>query len=275
MRQYYTTVPIVPQVRGRVMEVPIETNTLLAKGDVLFRIDPTPYREQMESLEARLEGAREERTSLKEELERSEALLRQGAGAEREAQDWRIKFDRADAQVLELEAQLDKARFDLESTEVRAPSDGFVTQLTLREGMMAGITALSATMTFFPIQEIALVGWFRQNSLLRLRAGNEAEVAFDAFPGRIFKGEVDRILPVIGEGQLVPTDEVITFQPDALEGRVPVVIELEELPADPRKVPMGLYGQAAIYTEHAHHLAVLRRILLRMSGWLNYLFPFH
>ena len=41
------------------------------------------------------------------------------------------------------------------------------------------------------------------------------------------------------------------------------------------KVPGGAYGQSAIYTEHLHHVAIMRKILLRMSAWMNYLFPFH
>lgn len=275
VRQYYRTIPIVPQVRGRVVEVPVEPNTLVSAGEVLFRIDPTPYREIVEALEAELKGATEEGASLKAELDRSTNLLRKGAGSEREAQSWRIKYDRVVAQVAELKAKLDQARFDLDSTEVRAPSDGFVTQQSLREGMMAGIAVMSATMTFFPLGEAQLVGWFRQNGLLRLRAGDEAEVAFDAFPGRIFKGEVDLVMPVIGEGQLTPTDELVTFQDGGVPGRVSVLIKLDDPLHELQKVPMGLYGQAALYTEHAHHVALMRRILLRMSGWLNYLYPFH
>src|SRR6201988_2942430 len=44
VRVYKYTVPIVSQVRGRVIEVAVEEgNRLVKKGDVLFRIDPTPY----------------------------------------------------------------------------------------------------------------------------------------------------------------------------------------------------------------------------------------
>ena len=46
------TVPIVSQVRGRVIEVPVENNRPVKKGDVLFRIDPTPYETEVQSLEA-------------------------------------------------------------------------------------------------------------------------------------------------------------------------------------------------------------------------------
>src|SRR6187200_2894228 len=47
-------VPIVSQVRGRVTEVPVENNRPVKKNDVLFRIDPTPYQNEVRSLEARL-----------------------------------------------------------------------------------------------------------------------------------------------------------------------------------------------------------------------------
>src|SRR4030095_2476285 len=47
-------VPLIAQPRGRVIEVPVENNRPVKKGDVLFRIDPTPYKNDVSSLEARL-----------------------------------------------------------------------------------------------------------------------------------------------------------------------------------------------------------------------------
>ena len=58
LRVYRYTVPIVSQVRGRVIEVPIEEgNRPVKKGDVLFRIDPTPYQLQVNTLQAQLANA--------------------------------------------------------------------------------------------------------------------------------------------------------------------------------------------------------------------------
>src|SRR5512144_656898 len=57
VRVYKYTVPIVSQVRGRVIEVPVtEGNVLVKKGEVLFRIDPTPYELEVKTLEAQLVG---------------------------------------------------------------------------------------------------------------------------------------------------------------------------------------------------------------------------
>jgi multidrug resistance efflux pump len=47
-------VPVVSQVRGRVIGVPVENNRAVKKGDVLFTIDPTPYQNEVNSLDAKL-----------------------------------------------------------------------------------------------------------------------------------------------------------------------------------------------------------------------------
>ena len=49
----------------------------------------------------------------------------------------------------------------------------------------------------------------------------------------------------------------------------------ERFAAYEAQVPGGSYAQAAIYSHHFHHVAIMRKILLRMSAWMNYLFPFH
>ncbi len=54
-------------------------------------------------------------------------------------------------------------------------------------------------------------------------------------------------------------------------GRVIVLIEIDDHEIRD-KFPAGVSGQAAIYTDHFSHVAVMRKVLLRMQGWLNYLF---
>ena len=262
-REYYVTTPIIPQVRGRVIEVPARPNVPLKKGDVLFKIDPEPFQYEIEGVEARLRSARKEE-------ERAENLFSKGAGSGREV-------DIARARAEGLEADLSNAQFDLEQTVVVAPTDGYVTQLTLRPGMMALPLGSIPVMTFVHKAPRAIIGWFRQNSLLRLKAGTEAEVALDAVPGVIFKAEVRYLIPAISEGQVQPTGTLMSFKTEGAPGREAVFIEITDPAFDQYRdqLPSGLYGQVAVYTHHYHHLALLRRVLLRMSGWMNYIFPFH
>jgi RND family efflux transporter MFP subunit len=261
VRQYYVTTPIIPEIKGRVVEVPVQPNTPLSKGDVLYRVDPEPFENDIRGLEGELVAARKD-------LVRAKELFAKGNTSER-------MVDQTRAKVEDLQAKLDDARFSLEQTTVKAPSDGFVTQLTLRPGMMALPIGLNPVMTFVNQEERIFYGWFRQNSLLRLEKGSAAEVTLDSIPGVIFKGEVKDILPVIAEGQLKPTSSFLSFDLEKNPGRIPVAIKITDPAFDRYRLPMGAFGQAAIYSGHFPHVGILRQVLLRMAAWMNYVFPLH
>lgn len=91
---------VVPQVRGRVIEVPVEPNRLVKKGDVLFRIDPTPYELTVRSLEAQLASA----------VAGSKELVEQLSGAEGKVTEARGAIQQGEARVREVQARLDLAR---------------------------------------------------------------------------------------------------------------------------------------------------------------------
>ena len=93
-------VNVVPQVRGRVLEVPVEPNRPVKKGDVLFRIDPTPYEYTVRSLEAQLANASATSRELDEQL----------AGAIGKVAEARGAIAQAEARVREVEPRLELAR---------------------------------------------------------------------------------------------------------------------------------------------------------------------
>ena len=104
-------VQIIPQVRGRVIEVPVEEgNRLVNKGDVLFRVDPEPYQLTVNSLKAQLVGAEGSAEQLREQLKSAT-----GASA---ALRTRIDLARKRVQqTQELAATGAGNRFDLEQAE--------------------------------------------------------------------------------------------------------------------------------------------------------------
>ena len=56
-------------------------------------------------------------------------------------------------------------------------------------------------------------------------------------------------------------------------GRLPVLISITDPEWAKYQVIAGASGQAAIYTKHFHHVSVMRKVLLRMASWMNYVFP--
>lgn len=316
-RFYFSTTPIIPAVSGKVIEVPVQPNTLLKAGDVLFRIDPEPYENAVKSKEAaladalqttaqlratadsaqkQLQAALAVRDSAKDVFDRSKKLNETGVisqaqferskndclSAEATAQSAKSEADRAllDAEsailgvntdVARLQAELDTAKFNLEQTVVRAPTDGAVVQLFLRPGMYAAAMPLRPVMIFLHNEPPAFAAAFLQNSSQRIEQGAEAEVILPAVPGRFFKGKVVTVGAYIPQGQLQPGGNLVDPEQIKGEGRVLVEIKFEDDLSKYHIVP-GSTGSVAIYTEHMKHLDVIRKVLMRMKSWTNFLF---
>lgn len=202
------------------------------------------------------------------------ALERAEADLERAQIAFESGIDGENPDVARLQAELEKARYDLERTVVRAPTSGYVSQLLLRPGMMATNLPLRPVMVFVHDEQATLVAAFRQNSALRLRAGYEAEIVYPSIPGRAFKGRVVSVLPNMAEGQLQTSGNLVGTESFQRIGRVAVVIEVLDDMSE-FNLPTGSRAQVAIYSDHFHHIAIMRKILLRMSSWQNYLYLDH
>lgn len=316
-RFYFHTTPIVPAVSGVVVEVPAKANVPLKKGDVLFRIDPEPFKNAVDAKEAalaeavqttkqlratadaaqkKLESAVADRDSARDIFERSTKLLESGAiaqvqfekakntyhAADATAQSAKSEADRAlleaeavvkgvNTDVARLQAELDTAKFNLEQSTVRAPSDGTVQQNFLRPGMYAASLPLRPVMVFLHDEKPKFTAAFLQNSAQRIEQDSQAEFILPAVPGRFFKAKVAAVGAFIPQGQLQPSGNLIDPEQIKGEGRILVAIEPEESLSKYLIVP-GSTAQVAIYTHHMHHLGILRKVLLRMKSWMNFIF---
>ena len=115
-------------------------------------------------------------------------------------------------------------------------------------------------------QAPGLVAWFSQNQQARLLRGSAAEVTFAGIPGRVFGAEVRGILmPAGGDDN--------AMRPVLNDGRVPVLLAItdEAYPRYAPQIPAGSTAQASVYGNDWPQLALLRKTLLRMSAWMNYL----
>src|SRR5436190_15226066 len=255
-------VPINPPVRGLVTEVPIEPNRPIKKGDVLFKIDPTPYEISVKNYEAQitrlevqlltaeassrnlqesLKAATGQKNAIESKLKLSKLRLQQfkelaetGAGnkfdleqaqadvqnlegqlastvaAEAQARETlgaktpegeQDEVANVKAQIAQAEAQLANAKWELSQTTHYAPANGTVIALTLRPGAMAVTLPINPAMNFVE-DEQWILAIYHQNEVRKIKPGQEAEVAFKMYPGRIVKCKVDSIMWATAQGQL-------------------------------------------------------------------------
>jgi multidrug resistance efflux pump len=204
---------------------------------------------------------------LAKEAELSSAL----ANARQAKLAYESQIDGEHTTVAQLCAQVAEAEYNLAQTVVRAPTDGFVTQLMLRPGMMAVPLPLRPVMVFVHAEQTVFAAGFRQNSLQRIKPGYEAEIAFDAIPGSVFKAKVKSVLDVVAQGQLQATGTLIDPASRAEPGTAAVIIEVVD-DLSGYLLPPGSTGEVAVYSEHWHAFAIIRKVLLRMKSWQNFVF---
>jgi multidrug resistance efflux pump len=143
--------------------------------------------------------------------------------------------------------------------------------MALRPGMYLVPAPLRPAMVFVHSDDQSLAAGFQQNSLQRVRAGDEAEVAFDAIPGRVFKAKVRNVIDAIALGQLQATGSLQDMGVALPGGRAVAIIDVVE-DTSGYNIPGGAAAQVAVYTPYAHHFALIRKILLRMRSWENFVF---
>jgi len=311
-------VQVVPQVRGRVIEVPVTGNDYVKKGAVLFRIDPTPYELAVKTLEAQLANAEGGARKLGQE-EKSAAASKQAVSARIELAQMRVRqyqelaatgagdtfaLQKAEADLKDLEsqyaaavageaqvrerlkaqvggdladvaqikAQLENARWELSQTTTYAPADGWVINLQLRPGSYAVPLPLSPALTFVE-DNYQVIALYHQNELHQVEAGNEAEITLKTLPGQIIKAHVNSIVWAQGQGQVAPSGVIPqTGVAAAPPARFAVKLDVDEKYRDVF-LAAGAAGDAAIYTNHGAILHVIRKVILRVGAKMNYIIP--
>jgi multidrug resistance efflux pump len=256
VRVYQRIVQIVPRVTGRVVEVTVTEHTPVAKGDVLFRIDPEPLQYEVDRLTADLKIKRTVLDDVK-------ALTVAKVAAE-------IKRERAQAGYDQTLASLRSAELDLREATVFAPVDGIVTNLALAPGQIATKMASLPVMTVLDTAKPIVIASFSQAAMSFVAVGDEVEMAFDRLPGRTLTGRVEAVMPATGQGQLPPSGTLLEWTEQPIPGRVGVRLQIDDEYKD-LPVFAGASGVAAVYTDRAQAIRVVRKVVIRITSWMNYI----
>jgi len=258
-RIYSLTTPVLPTVKGRVVEVNVKTGDRVQEGDLLFRIDPEPFQYAVDQLEA------DRLLAVSNLADATELFEKKFASAK--------DVERAQASVDSLTAQLANARYELSETDVRAESDGYLAQVRLRPGALAVPMPFSPLMTFVHSKDRFLLGGFQQNPLQNIQPDFEAEVIFTALPGKVFAATVVGTSEIMAQGQLLPDGKLIKLDGVTPAGRVLVRINVTD-DLSGYVLPTGAKAYVAVYSDTWKPVAMIRKVILRVMSWENYLFSF-
>jgi len=174
------------------------------------------------------------------------------------------------AQIAAAKANLADAKWQLSQTTYRAPANGTVVALTLRPGAMAVPMPMAPAMNFIE-DENWILAIYQQNEVRKIKPGQEAEVAFKMYPGRVVKCKVDSIMWATAQGQLPmgsmnPAGGVAPVPPNALAVRLLLDKKDKDL-----FLAAGAKGAGAVYSDSGHAIHILRKVILRIGAKLDWL----
>ncbi|QGZ63079.1 HlyD family efflux transporter periplasmic adaptor subunit [Paraburkholderia acidisoli] len=247
-------------VSGLVKDVRVKDNQWVRKGDVLYVIDPDRFvyavqqadadvaraQAQMQQAQAAMDANRFEARMRADQAARREKLSQDVVSEEArsdyglQSQQSRAALEAARAAYAAAQANLqaalvrkETAQLDRVRSEVRAPTDGYITNLNLYPGDFVG--AGVARMAMIDSRSFWVYGYFEETKVQRVHVGDRAtvrllggDVDLRGHVDSIASGIVDRDNPTGGNDLLANVDPVFTWV--RLAQRVPVRIHLDNVP---------------------------------------------
>jgi len=270
-RVFNYVIPIVPNVKGQVIEVPVTPLVKMEKGEVLYKIDPAPYQFAVDNLAASIDQAKAMRRLAEIEVKRTTGLVRASAGAQSELDRWKAELAGAEASIVSLQAQLGNAQWQLDETVVRAPHDGYVVSLQLRPGNYVTTMPVAAAMAFVSDERHEIVASFSQSAIRQISIGDAVEMVFAVKPGQVFSGKITHIARASGAAQLSASGIIPTVTGAPVNARWAVRVAFDDQEAGADIPQSAAASNLAVYTQKGKPVHVISKVVIRMSAWTGYL----
>lgn len=241
-------VNIAPEVSGTVIEVGVDDDSYVHKGDLLFKIDPVRFKHAVAADQAALESAQAQLAYASRNARRLESLPPGGVSTQ-DLQQAQSQALMARASVNQAEAQLAQARQNLDWTTVRSPVNGYVTHLLLDRGDYA--SEGQSVMTLVDAETFRVTAYFEETKLAAIDIGDHADIELMAGDTHL-DGHVASIGRGIAVANNAPGERNLpnvdpTFQWVRLAQRVPVTIAFDRAP---ETLPLSVGLTATVHVQH-------------------------
>ncbi|MBI1921456.1 MAG: efflux RND transporter periplasmic adaptor subunit [Geobacter sp.] len=204
-----TTVSVGTQVSGTILQILVDYNSAVKRGQVIARLDPATFSAQVEqargslmAAEANREKAKVTAVDARRTLERTRRLLTDGIVSQSELDTAQTAADIAqagvrggEASVIQMRGSYNQARTNLENTIIRSPVDGVVISRSVDVGQT--VAASLQTPTLFSIAQdltrMQIETSVDEADISAVKVGQPVSFTIDAYPGESFKGSVTQV----------------------------------------------------------------------------------
>ena len=203
-------VNISPDVSGEIIELPVQEGDYVEQGQLLARLEPEIYRQQVAQQEASVQQQQAAVQSAQANLMQAEAAFERNKKLyERDAisvstyQDAKTSFDVAKANyeaavysLQSIQARLGQSREQLNKTAIFSPMSGTVSKLNVERGeRVVGTSQMAGTelMQIARLDGMEMLVDVNENDVIHVSLGDTARLMIDAYPSRTFLGVVTSI----------------------------------------------------------------------------------
>ena len=182
-------------VSGPVQAVLVDFNSQVRAGQVLARLDPTPFQQRIVQAQATLAQAQAQAAVANSDYQRYVLLQQRGFASEQLMAQQRAARDTARAAVQQAQAQVAAARLDLDRSVIRSPIDGVVVDRQVNVGQPVASSLQAATL-FVIAQDLSRLQaniTVDEADIGDVREGQDVRFTVDAFPDREFEGRVSQV----------------------------------------------------------------------------------
>jgi len=228
-------VEIKSKASGQIEEMSVEEGDVLKRGGLIARLDQSVARNELEQARADLMVAEANLAQSQNNLKRSEQLFERGLISAEEMDRVRVEEVRAQSQIVRAKAALQLAEERMEETIVRSPINGIMLTKDVEVGQIisSGVTTVGGGTLLATVADMEYVhvkANVDEVDIGRVRAGQKARIIADAYPDKLFTGEVIRVSPQGRTEQNITTFRVTILVPNEgglLKAGMSADVELE------------------------------------------------
>jgi HlyD family secretion protein len=190
-----TTVQVGTQVSGRVVELLVDFNDRVKKGQLIARIDPTLTEQAVRDAQAGLERATAELEQRDREFRRNQQLFERKVLTEVEFNNAKYQLDIAKASVKSAQVALERARQNLAYTQIYAPIDGIVVERTVELGQTV-VASMSTPQLFLianDLSQMQILASVDESDIGAITEGQDVRFTVQAYPNQHFTGQVKQV----------------------------------------------------------------------------------
>ena len=243
-------IQVAPRVTAMVTKIHVKDNQKVKKGDLLFELDPSQYKLNLNQAKARLQRTLEAAKGTKIEYERVKNIYAKDKGAvsQKDLVRNETNYFKSLADIDASTESLNTAKLNLSYTKVYAEIDGYVSNITFQTGTQA--TANKPLLALVDTSSYWVFGFFKEDAMKEIAIGDDAVVTLMAYPDTALKGKVESIGWGIALADGNPGNNLLpsikpVFQWIRLAQRIPVRIKLDALPENV-KLRFGLTASVMV-----------------------------